>query len=336
MTGRPRAAMLAGVMNANVANGSDAPTAARTSVIAADELRRLQTRSNTKGLIRLSGHLAAIFGSCILTTLSAQLGWHWAVRALCLVGYGFTLVTCFAAMHECVHRTAFKSHVLNDTVGWFAGLLSFYNSTFYRPYHAFHHGYTQIPGKDPELDDVKPSDWVSYAIELSAVTWWLGKLRTYFTLGLGRTAGYPFLNERNAQAVVRSVRVQLGVYAAAIAASVALGQPYFIWYWLLPVAAAQPLLRAILLAEHTGCTLDDNPLTNTRTTYTVLPIRYLMWEMPYHAEHHRYPALPFFSLREAHTSLRPHLAYVAERGYRGVNAELIRSFGAKSTSERPA
>jgi fatty acid desaturase len=41
-------------------------------------------------------------------------------------------VTMFAAMHEAVHRTAFRSLWLNNSVGWLAGLLSFYNSTFYR------------------------------------------------------------------------------------------------------------------------------------------------------------------------------------------------------------
>ena len=63
----------------------------------------------------------------------------------------------FAAMHESVHRTAFKSRWLNNAVGWFAGLLSFYNSTFYRHYHGWHHRFTQLPGKDPELDDRKPT-----------------------------------------------------------------------------------------------------------------------------------------------------------------------------------
>ena len=95
-------------------------------------------------------------------------------------------------------------------------------------------------------------------------------------------------------------------------------------YWLLPVALAQPLLRAILLAEHTGCSDDDNALTNTRTTHTMFPIRFLMWDMPFHAEHHRYPALPFFALAAAHRNLGPRLAHVARRGYLGVHVDLLR------------
>jgi fatty acid desaturase len=49
-----------------------------------------------------------------------------------------------------------------------------------------------------------------------------------------------------------------------------------------------------------------------------------MWEMPYHAEHHRYPALPFFALARVHEVLGPELVHVARNGYIGVHADFIR------------
>jgi fatty acid desaturase len=82
----------------------------------------------------------------------------------------------------------------------------------------------------------------------------------------------------------------------------------------------------ILLAEHTGCSYDENPLTNTRTTLTLWPIRFLMWNMPYHAEHHLYASIPFHSLAKAHTKLLPQLERV-ESGYVKVNRNIIASFG---------
>ena len=39
-----------------------------------------------------------------------------------------------------------------------------------------------------------------------------------------------------------------------------------LWYWLIPLAFGLPLLRLYLLTEHTGCSEDDDGLTNTRTT----------------------------------------------------------------------
>ena len=302
----------------------------RVESIAQNELLELQRRSDARGLVRLAGHLVAIAGTGALFGLALASSLHVGLTLLAATALGFTLVTMFAAMHECVHRTAFKSRKLNDAVGWFAGLLSFYNSTFYRPYHGWHHRFTQIAGKDPELEDKKPTSFVSYLVELSGVTWWVGKLRTHFTLAFGDARSYRFLNETTAPQVVRSVRLQLCVYAAGIGASVALGSPYFVTYWLLPVALGQPLLRAILLAEHTGCSEDDNPLSNTRTTYTFWPVRFLMWEMPYHAEHHRYPALPFFALARAHRHMEPVLRHVARHGYLGMHANFVRGLG-KST-----
>lgn len=308
----------------------------REGLITSSDLLRLQVRSDAPGIRRLVGHLLVICAGCTLYAFALDRRTPFLLQGLALVAYGFTLVTLFAAMHETVHRTAFKSRWLNDAVSWFSGLLSFYNSTFYRPYHGFHHRFTQIPGKDPELDDKKPTSFAAYVLEMSGLPWWLGKLRTYLKVAIGKTESYPFLNERNAPLVVRSVRLQCSVYIAAQALSFWLGRPYFALFWLLPVAAAQPLLRAILLAEHGGCTENDDGLSNTRTTYTVWPVRFLMWEMPYHAEHHLHPALPFFALAKAHERIGPHLSYLARRGYSGFHVSFLKNLTKRPIRERAA
>src|SRR5450432_1279650 len=297
---------------------------ARAAPVGADELGALGKRSDARGLLRLAGHLAAIAGTGALYGAAVQLHDSLLEQGVGALALGFTLVTMFATMHESVHRSAFRTRWLNDAVGWFAGLLSFYSSTFYRPYHGWHHRFTQLPGQDPELEDKKPTSVLSYFVELSGVPWWVGKCRTYFKLATGQTSGYGFLNAKNAPGVVRSVRLQVLTYAAAIALSVKLGHPYFVSYWLVPVALAQPLLRAILLGEHMGCSNDSDMLSNTRTTYTVWPVRFLMWEMPYHADHHRYQALPFFALARVHVSLEPHLSQIARNGYSGLHLAILK------------
>lgn len=293
-------------------------------LVAEDELRRLPRRSDVKGLLRLAGHGAAIAGTGWLYAITLKHAAPLAVEALCALLLGFSLVTMFAAMHESVHRTAFKSRWLNDTVAWFAGLLSFYNSTFYRPYHGWHHRFTQLEGKDPELEDRKPTTVASYLVQMSGIPWWIGKLRTHAKLAAGKTSAYGFLHDKNRGLVVRSVRIQLLTYSAAVGISLGLGYPYFFVYWLIPMVLAQPLLRAILLAEHMGCSEDADMLSNTRTTLTVWPVCFLMWEMPFHADHHRYPALPFFALAPVHRRLGPHLAHVAGQGYSGFHRALLK------------
>jgi len=301
-------------------------------LLSAQDLNALNARSDIKGWLQLAGHLIVLAGSGYLwatqgDSFAPRVRLFMALPAFIL--YGFSLAALFAPMHECCHRTAFASNRLNDGVAWFAGLLSFYNSTFYRRYHKWHHRYTQILGKDPELSDRKPQTVTEYLIEISGFNWWIGKVRGHMRIAFGDLEGCPYIPDAARSEVIRSTRLQLLVYGTAIALSVAFHQPWFLLYWMLPLAVGQPILRAILLAEHTGCTTDDNPLTNTRTTLTIAPVRWLMWNMPFHAEHHLYASIPFHALPAAHEVLQSHFTQV-EQGYVKVNREIIAQLGLPS------
>ncbi len=39
-------------------------------------------------------------------------------------------------------------------------------------------------------------------------------------------------------------------------------------------------------------------------------VRWLLWNMPYHAEHHAYPAIPFHALPELHRAMRSQLPHL--------------------------
>jgi fatty acid desaturase len=309
-----------------IANSVSSPIESDSStklnpLLSPEDLKLLNERSNLKGWLQLTGHLGVMITSGYFWATNP----HWFIAFPAVIIYGFSLATMFATLHECSHRTAFENNRLNDGVAWLAGILSFYNSTFYRRYHKWHHRYTQIPDKDPELEDPKPQNLQQYLLEISAIPWWLGKIRGHFRIALGQLDNYPYISETASQEVIHSTRLQLLVYFIAIAVSVIFKQPWFVMYWLLPLAIGQPILRMILLAEHTGCTQDDNPVTNTRTTLTLWPIRFLMWNMPYHTEHHLYASIPFHALTAAHAKLSPHLKQL-ESGYLKVNRNLIAGF----------
>ncbi|ESA35705.1 fatty acid desaturase [Leptolyngbya sp. Heron Island J] len=290
-------------------------------ILAVDALKILNTRSNAAGFARFSVHLAVLgVSGCIWGSAS---GW---LKLTALLVYGIGLAMMFCPTHECVHRTAFANAKANDVVAWWAGLLSFYNSTFYRYYHKWHHRYTQIAGKDPELDDPKPENWGQYLWRISGIPWWYGKVLGHVKISLGQVENRYYLPESSYGDVIRSTRLQLGAYGMIGLVTAALGHPWFIvTYWLLPLAIGQPFLRFVLIAEHTGCSDDNNPLTNTRTTLTLWPVRFLMWNMPYHAEHHMYPSIPFHALPTAHQSLKEYLGQV-DRGYVGVNQDIVARF----------
>ncbi|HIK35912.1 MULTISPECIES: fatty acid desaturase family protein [unclassified Thermosynechococcus] len=298
-------------------------SASSPSLLSIAELQDLNQRSNWAGLRQLTLHLGIILVSDAVWL--TQLGERWWLAIPALFLCGTSLATMFATLHECSHRTAFASQRLNDAVASLAGLLCFYNSDFYRRYHKWHHRYTQIPGKDPELDDPKPTNWWEYLWELSGLPWWWGKLQTFWNLLLGHWQRYPYITPEAGPEVIRSARMQLLVYGGAIALSVALGYPWFVLAWVVPLAVGQPVLRFILLAEHTNCSNDNNGLTNTRTTLTLWPIRLLMWNMPYHTEHHLYPSIPFHALAKAHTLLKPHLGHCVS-GYFQAHRQIVAQF----------
>ena len=297
---------------------------ASPALIPPDQLAELNRRSNSAGWRRTISHAALI-------ALSASVWLHTdlplPLRLMALVLLGTGLAFCFCAMHECGHRTAFADRRLNDTVAWWAGVLSFYNADFYRRYHQWHHRYTHQPGLDPELEDPAPSTVPAYLLELSGVTWWIGKLRGHIRALLGNFSGCPYIPEEAAAQVTRSVRLQFGLYGLLLLASIPAGNGLLFWAWLFPLAVGQPLLRFVLLAEHGGCSFGDDGTRNTRTTLTRQPLRWLMWNMPFHAEHHLYASIPFHALPEAHRYVAPALQHL-DQGYINVHRGLLRNLAA--------
>ena len=287
-------------------------------------LAELNTGSDRPGVIRLISHLLTIGIG----------GWLWAhaglpvlPRLAGLLASGIGLATAFAPLHECCHRTAFRSRRVNDAVAWCAGLLCFYNSTFYRRYHQWHHRYAHQIGLDPELDDSFPTTRFSYLLEITGWNWWIGKFRGYAQLLFGDLSGLAYLNPEVIPQIRRSVRLQFAIYGALAMVSVLNGSGFLFWNWLLPLAIGQPFLRLAMLAEHSGCSFDGDGTTNTRTTLTHPVVAWQMWNMPFHAEHHLYASLPFHSLPAAHRWIGPALKHL-DPGYLAVHRKLLRNLSA--------
>ena len=100
-------------------------------------------------------------------------------------------------------------------------------------------------------------------------------------------------------------------------------------YWIVPVLFGQPVLRLYLMAEHTGCPLVPDMLANSRTTLSNAAVRFIAWNMPYHAEHHAYPSVPFHHLPGLHRLLRGISGTIA-RGHLEVQRSIVRGFRSSS------
>lgn len=297
-----------------------------------EELHGLMARSDRPALVRTAWHLGVL-------ALTGALLWRlrttvWAVPVL--VAHGYVLAFLFCAFHETAHRTAFRARWLNTAVGTLAGILTFWPYRNYRVFHWDHHRYTQDPARDPELYFAKPSSPAAYAYVLTGIPNFARRFGDIARLSLGR-ADRPWMAPAERRPLIAEARAHLAIYAAVAAASVIAGSPIALAVWLLPHLIGQAFLRPYLLAEHTGCAFTRDCLDNTRTTVTVWLVRLFAWNMPYHAEHHAYPAVPFHALPRLHERVRRRIANL-EPGYIAATAKVNRYlFGRRvGTDVRPA
>lgn len=279
--------------------------------------KRLTERRNLPGIVHLAGHLALILLTGIPIALRLPL---WPAL---LLPHGIFLIFLFTLEHEATHKTPFASRPLNEWVGRLVGLVILLPFEWFRYFHLAHHRYTNIPGKDPELlAGAKPEGWVSYAKYVSGLPYWASMMSRILRNAAG-CAEAPYLPQRALSRIRSEARWMLGLYTLA-ALSLAFS-PALIWLWLVPLLLGQPFLRLFLLAEHGRCAAVSNMFQNTRTTFTTRIIRFLSWNMPFHAEHHTMPDVPFHALPELHKFTRAHLQ-VTGASYSRVSRDYCAGF----------
>ena len=283
-------------------------------------MRALAARSDRRGLAQLAGHLGALLVSGML--VAQALGSPWLLPAMLL--HGVLLTFLFAPLHETIHRTAFRSRWLNDATAWLCGLALALPPASFRAFHLAHHRHTQDPAHDPELAEPKPDLRWTYLRHVSGLPYWWSCIASLARHACGRV-DEPFVTARLRPAIVREARLYLAVYGLAVAVSISAGSTVLLTFWLIPALLGQPFLRCYLLAEHTGCPLVADMLRNTRTTRSLAVVRRLAWNMPYHAEHHALPFVPFHALPAAHRLLEQRIE-VQATGYIAVNRSIVEGF----------
>lgn len=285
------------------------------------EIARLKERSDAAGLARLGAHAALLAATGTAIAISA--GGAWLVPAL--LCHGVVQVALFAPLHECTHRTAFRSRRLNDWGARVLGAIHVLPAGFFRHFHLAHHRFTQDPARDPELAGPKPQSRAAYLVHASGLPYWRDRVAELVRHACGRV-DETFVAERGRAHVTREARIHLALYAGVAALSLGLGWSGPLLLWLLPALLGQPFLRLYLLAEHGLCPQDGGPLATTRSVATRAPLRLLMWNMPYHAEHHAYPNVPSQALPALHARLAGRLE-VAAPGYAAFHREYLRAIG---------
>lgn len=286
----------------------------------------LLQRSDSAGLKHLALYLLAM-GLC-----SALIVLQVPFQPVIMLLQGILIVFLFTLLHETVHRTPFASERLNLWVGRFCGFLVFLGPEWFRYFHFAHHRYTHDPEKDPELASAKPQTAWQYLTYLSGLPETKERIATLFRNAIHANEDV-YVPAKGKTKVMREARYQLTLYAALVIASIGTGSTLLLWVWLLPLLMGGPFLRGYLLAEHARCPHVSSMLENTRTTFTTPLVRFLAWNMPYHVEHHAYPAVPFHKLPEFHQLVRNHISHLQEGYVRFNHTYLKDGWSGKLTME---
>ena len=192
---------------------------------------------------------------------------------------------------------------------------------YFRAFHFAHHRHTQDPARDPELAAPKPRIACRLPVARLAAcpTGASDSSRPCAMRALGvdepfiaRTAAaQPSCARRGCCSACicwRAARLDRCCRAAALLLPV--GRP----------GAARPAVSAPVPAgrAHRLPAGGEHAARTRGPPAALAPIRRLAWNMPYHAEHHAYPALPFHALPAAHRLLQARIA-VQARGYVAVH-----------------
>jgi fatty acid desaturase len=289
--------------------------------ITPQQLRALCVKSNGPAVFRVLVQYASILGNgALLCWIAGRYGLAWALPLIVL--QAFMIGFQFMVVHETAHKTAFRTRALNTLAGQISGLMIALPYEYYTEFHWDHHRYTQDEENDPELIfKTVPRSWLARVYTFTGIS----QLFKRFTLALrhavtGRVTA-RWIPEAKRPLVVKEARLYMLAYLLLFAGSLLLQSAALLWAWLLPLLISQTMLRPYLLSEHTGCATTRSAFENTRTTYTNAAMHWFAWNMPYHAEHHAYPSVPFHALPELNALVDSHIVHKGQ-GYRNVVREV--------------
>jgi fatty acid desaturase len=313
--------------------------AAMASVLPADEWKNYNNMtSDVQGFIQLAFH-----ATCAAIPMC---GVHYARQTgslpLLIISelvLGFVASFYFAGLHEILHMTAFRSKWISVALSYPVGFGVFRAPNWFWCFHWNHHRYTQDPERDPEMSG-GTSDRMDPSKSIFAYAFFM----TGYPFGFERVVNMAKLkNSKDNWVVVSGMEkvvfienvIFITLYALIAMGSVLDSQVREVvtWYWLLPHIIGASHLRFYQFCEHRGCEMGDHvdldAWGSCRTTKTFWWYARLAWNMPFHIEHHSWPAVPFYLLPALHERIKDtqpetRALFPGEDGYFAVHKEFLR------------
>jgi fatty acid desaturase len=207
---------------------------------------------------------------------------------------------------------------LSQLAGWIAALAQPMSPALMKAFHFAHHRHTHELEHDPELAGLafmarwpRGLMWLATMTGISLVVARFG-WSLFAALVPRQAAGawtlvLPFVRPERRRPVAWEARLLLLIHGGAITAAI-LWVPT-LWRVYAGLLIAHSMLSWYISCEHRGLPHEGSILARTRSLVTPAWIRWLVWNMPYHAEHHAWPAIPWHALPALHEQVREHLVH---------------------------
>ena len=265
-------------------------------------------------------HFAVVLRQALLFAGAFAAGWAaeslW-VRAGAALVLGFCVFDGTVLLHEVVHRAVFSGDRPRAyrLLGLLYALPSGISPTQFTRWHLDHHAELGSSTDDPKRAHLSPkrnARWLKLLYATPAL------FPIYFRAARKETATYP-AEARRRIAVERLAAVGLHL---AVAAAIGLlgGAERLVWLYLVPVFLVfPPAFTLNRLGQHYDVVPHEPAKWSTRMARSRFWEAVYLWS-GYHLEHHYFPAVPFYRLRELNAALTPFYERegVRERTYGGL------------------
>src|SRR5512140_930057 len=265
-------------------------------------------------------HFAVVLRQLLLFAAAFSVGWEFEspwVRVPCALVLGFVVFDGTVLLHEVVHKAVFDGDrpLSYRLLGLLYALPSGISPSQFTRWHLDHHAELGSSTEDPKRAHLSPKR-NSRGLKLLYATPALFPI--YFRAARKETATYP-APLRRAIAFERAGATALHL---AVAAAIGLfgGWEKVVWLWAVPVFLVfPPAFTLNRLGQHYDVVPGEPAKWGTRMARSRFWDVVWLWSS-YHLDHHYFPTVPFYRLRELNAALAPFFERegVRERRYRGL------------------
>ena len=295
---------------------------------------RAKSPSNAQGLRRLGQHLLLAVGAAFFQAYSSPgTACWWTFVVMRGVIVTFLFCPLHECLHYTAFRSRKLNNVVAFCAGLCLCLPPAYFRLFHFHHHKHTNDPLRDPEIRGSFCDgvqyqknVKRCSWQQLLVTWSGFNYWIERFSSTLEYALCSSAAVRSCDtdfvktQKHRQATVTEARLFIGVYACCLFGSVVWPQSFgsgLLFGWILPLVCGQPFLRLYLHFEHAKCDLktrtspssygshacitceridDARKYSNTFAKHLPKLVVWLSWNMPYHAEHHAFPAVPFWQL----------------------------------------